>query len=171
MKHIEVEVKYSRRPGTGAQSDLHPSTMRGPQLAFGTPRVMRYATDARSVTHRPGQGSKVQSAVHDARGTSSEVTHSNSPWLCLDFTSWRRPRGPKSSASGIGITAVWHNRIGDVNVLYPGDDAFISALPDVLQRSTLYEVSIPTAKAISDLRQRHRYAGQGGIGLRTGASF
>jgi hypothetical protein len=145
-------------PTAGPQSDSHRPTVRPPRTATDASHFKRPEAVARPARHHAEQASP---------GTPCDATRQGQPRLCLSFAP-KQPENPNAPARGIGIASGFYGDMHEAVVLPPGDDAFLRALPTILQSSTLSELDVPTAKTMSDLREVQYFVlGREGLGLGT----
>lgn len=109
---------------------------------------------------------RVKVRMRDDASTFPDAPHEDLLWLCLGFA-LRQPE-PSEAPTAAGGAADVAEQIGKVVVLPAGDDEFLESLPDILRRSHVREVDVPTAKATGDLPAgRHLVLRMDGVGLGT----
>jgi len=141
----------------GPQQDTHPMTMR--DLPARPPAVPSSAGNLPTTQPMEPHG-MVPSGQHQfsnaSPNTRGEDTRNNPPWVCLGFVP-KPPEDPDLPARGFGLTDDVLDTVRKAVVLPAGDDQFLSTLPAVLQRSTVSEVDISTAKMKNNLPGRQDF--------------
>lgn len=144
----------------GPQPDGHTSTMRD-SLEQSLPPPSSLGNPPPTQPMEPD--GIVVSGPHPTPN-SAPNTRNEPPWVCVGFVS--KPPEAFETASGIGYLAPLLGDVYEGVVLPEGDDEFVRTLPQALQRSTVCEVDVATAKTMSNPPDRQDLIlRSGGIGV------